>query len=133
VHARQSGVVDHFALDEWHALSIARQIVTALLAAASAQVAAIDAVYPSFRDSDGLAVECAEARRDGFAAKMAIHPDQVPVINSAFTPAKESIAWAHRVVAALAGSRAGVLVMDGEMIDQPHLKRARRILGVQRS
>jgi citrate lyase subunit beta / citryl-CoA lyase len=100
-----------------------------LLAAAAAHVPAIDAVYTSFRDSEGLALECAEARRDGFAAKMAIHPDQVAIINAAFTPSEQSIAWARRVMAAFAESNAGVVSIDGEMIDQPHVTRAQRILG----
>ena len=48
-----------------------------LFAAAAAEVDAIDSVYTNFRDLDGLGAECREARRDGFAAKMAIHPAQV--------------------------------------------------------
>jgi citrate lyase subunit beta / citryl-CoA lyase len=102
-----------------------------LLAAAAAQTLAIDAVFIAFRDTNGLARECEEARRDGFTAKMAIHPDQVPVINAAFTPSAERIAWAHRILAAFsADPAAGVVVVDGEMIDQPHVKRARRLLGM---
>jgi citrate lyase subunit beta / citryl-CoA lyase len=102
-----------------------------LLAAASAQTVAIDAVYTSFRDLAGLKQECEEARRDGFTAKMAIHPDQVAVINATFTPSAKSIAWADRVIKAFAAdTTVGVVVIDGEMIDQPHLKRARRILGL---
>jgi citrate lyase subunit beta / citryl-CoA lyase len=102
-----------------------------LLAAASAQTVAIDAVYTSFRDLAGLKQECEEARRDGFNAKMAIHPDQIAVINATFMPSAESIAWADRVIKAFAAdTTVGVVVIDGEMIDQPHLNRAKRILGL---
>jgi citrate lyase subunit beta / citryl-CoA lyase len=101
----------------------------ALLAAAAAEVDPIDSVYVSFRDLEGLAAECREARSDGFVAKMAIHPAQVPVINEAFTPTAETIARARRIVEAFeANPDAGVVGIDGEMVDMPHLKRAQRLL-----
>jgi citrate lyase subunit beta/citryl-CoA lyase len=101
----------------------------ALFAAAAAEVDAIDSVYTSFRDLDGLAAECRDARRDGFIAKMAIHPAQIPVINEAFTPTAETVARARRIVEAFeANPDAGVVGIDGEMVDMPHLKRAQRLL-----
>lgn len=100
-----------------------------LLGAASAGVAAIDAVYTNFRDMQGLDAECREARRDGFVGKMAIHPAQVPIINAAFAPTPEEIARAKAVVAAFADNPgAGVVGVDGEMLDRPHLLRAERLL-----
>jgi Citrate lyase beta subunit len=100
-----------------------------LLGAAAAGVDAIDAVYTNFRDMDGLAAECREARRDGFVAKMAIHPAQVPVINEAFTPSEEAVAKAEAVVAAFRENPgAGVVGIGGEMLDRPHLVRAERLL-----
>jgi citrate lyase subunit beta/citryl-CoA lyase len=101
----------------------------ALFAAAAAEVDAIDSVYTNFRDLDGLAAECREARRDGFVAKMAIHPAQVAVINEAFTPSPDAVARARRIVDAFeANPDAGVVGIDGEMVDMPHLKRAQRLL-----
>jgi len=100
-----------------------------LFGAAAAGVDAIDAVYVNFRNEAGLAAECAAARRDGFVAKMAIHPAQVPVINETFTPSADMIAHARAVVAAFAASPgAGVVGLGGEMLDRPHLVRAERIL-----
>ncbi len=100
-----------------------------LLSAAAAEVDAIDSVYTNFRDLDGLAAECREARRDGFVAKMAIHPAQVAVINEAFTPSPDAIAWARSVIDAFtANPDAGVVGINGEMIDRPHLKRAERLM-----
>ena len=90
---------------------------------------AIDAVYTNFRDMHGLDAECREARRDGFVGKMAIHPAQVPIINAAFAPTPEEIARARAVVAAFADNPgAGVVGVDGEMLDRPHLLRAERLL-----
>lgn len=98
-----------------------------LFAANAASVAPIDTVFVNFRDMDGLRAECLAARRDGYTAKMAIHPAQIPLINEVFTPSSEAIARAQAIVAALADGR-GVAGLDGEMIDRPHLIRAERLL-----
>jgi citrate lyase subunit beta/citryl-CoA lyase len=100
-----------------------------LFGAAAAGVAPIETVYPAFRDLDGLAEYAGRARRDGFTGMMAIHPDQVPVINAAFTPGEAEIAHARAVVAAFeANPGAGALSLDGRMIDRPHLVQAQRTL-----
>lgn len=100
-----------------------------LFGAAAAGVAPIETVYPDFRDLDGLAEYAARARRDGFTGMMAIHPDQVPVINRAFTPSEAEIDHARAVVAAFAANPgAGALSLDGRMIDRPHLVQAQRTL-----
>lgn len=100
-----------------------------ILAASAADVPAIDTVFIDFRDMDGLRADCLEAERDGFTAKMAIHPAQVPVINEVFTPSAEAVAHAQSVVAAFAAAgNPGVVGLDGRMYDIPHLKRARRLL-----
>src|SRR3984893_16253835 len=100
-----------------------------LFAAASAGAPAIDAVHRKFRDLAGLRLECEVAKRDGFAGKLAIHPAQVEIINESFTPSHESIAKARAIVAAFeAEPNAGVIGFEGEMLDQPNLTKARRLL-----
>jgi citrate lyase subunit beta/citryl-CoA lyase len=100
-----------------------------LLAAAASGVAAIDTVYTDFRDLDGLAQYATAARRDGFSGMLAIHPDQVAVINTAFLPTPTEILRARKIVKLFADNpEAGALGMDGEMIDRPHLVQAERIL-----
>ena len=100
-----------------------------LVGAVAAEARPIDAVYTNFRDLDGLRAEALAARRDGFVAKMAIHPAQVPIINEVFSVSPEAIARARAVVAAFeAAPGAGVVALDGEMLDLPHLKRAKRLL-----
>lgn len=102
-----------------------------LFAAGAAGVPAIDTVYADARDLDGLRAECEAGRRMGFAGRMAIHPAQVAVIEAAYAPTAEERAWAERVVAAFAAQPgAGVISLDGKMVDRPHLVQARRILGV---
>ena len=106
--------------------------VLCLAGAAAAQVPAIDTVYVDFRDRDGFRRECEEARRDGFAGKMAIHPAQVPIINEVFTPTPEALARAQAIVDAFAANPgAGVVGIGGVMVDRPHLARAKRLLRAQ--
>ncbi|HYB31974.1 MAG TPA: CoA ester lyase [Steroidobacteraceae bacterium] len=105
---------------------------TCLLASAALGVQAIDGVHTDFRDAPGLERELADARRDGFSGKLAIHPDQVAAINAAFAPTDAEREHARRVVAAFAASPgAGVASLDGQMIDRPHLLHAQRILAVK--
>lgn len=102
-----------------------------LLAASAAQIVAIDTIYTDFRDPAGLRAEALAARRSGFAAKMAIHPGQLAIINEAFSTSAAEREWAERVVAAFAAEpNAGTLALDGKMIDKPHLVLARRLLGI---
>lgn len=103
----------------------------ALFAAHAADAAAIETVYPNFRDEEGLTRYAARAARDGFVGMMAIHPVQVPIINRAFTPSTAELEQARRVVAAFdANPGLGAVQLDGKMIDAPHLRQARRLLGL---
>ena len=100
-----------------------------LAGAAAAGVQAIDTVYVDFRNDVGLRQEAEEARRDGFSAKLAVHPGQVPIINEVFTPTPAAIAQAEAVVAAFSAQPgSGVVAIGGVMYDRPHLARAERLL-----
>ena len=100
-----------------------------LFAASAAEAAPIDTLHADFRDLDGLERDCRRSRRDGFVGRLAIHPDQVAVINRAYAPSEAEIAHARKIVAAFeANPGAGALGVDGRMVDLPHLKAARKIL-----
>jgi citrate lyase subunit beta / citryl-CoA lyase len=100
-----------------------------LAGAVAAEVQPIDTVFVDFRNEAGLRRESEEASRDGFTGKMAIHPDQVPVINAAFTPSAGAVAQAEAIVAAFAAAPdVGVVGIGGIMYDKPHLLRARALL-----
>jgi citrate lyase subunit beta/citryl-CoA lyase len=99
-----------------------------LLAARAANVIPIDTIYADFRDESGLCQQSLEACRDGFLAKAAIHPAQLEVIKSAFTPTEEQASWARNVVQAFADADTGVASLDGKMLDMPHLRMAQNIL-----
>jgi citrate lyase subunit beta/citryl-CoA lyase len=105
-----------------------------LFGAAAAGVPPIETVFPDFRDLAALGRYLDRARRDGFTAMMAIHPSQVDAINAAFTPTEAEIAWAREVEALFAAQPgAGALQLHGRMVDAPHRRLARRILGLQGS
>lgn len=98
-----------------------------LLAAASHQVPAIDAVHLDIADVVGLAAEAGDAAASGFVATACIHPSQVPVVRDAYRPADSDIDWARRVLQA-AGSQRGVFTFEGQMVDAPVLRHAEHIL-----
>lgn len=100
-----------------------------LVTAVAAGVQAVDTVFVDFRDGAGLARECAAAARDGFTGKLAIHPGQVQIINAAFMPSAAEVARAQAIVDLFrADPEAGVVSLDGRMLDRPHLLRAERTL-----
>ena len=98
-----------------------------ILAAHALGLGAIDTVYVDFRDQPGLKTACAASHHDGFTGRFAIHPDQIDVINEAFTPSDAEITLAHRIVAAFVDG-AGAVSLDGKMYDIPHLKAARQLI-----
>ena len=104
-----------------------------LLASAHAQIQAIDTLSVDFKDMQALALDVQHARREGFSGKLAIHPDQVEVINQGFMPSAHDISHAQRIVDAFAQANgAGAVQLDGKMVDKPHLTQALRLLDLSR-
>lgn len=103
----------------------------ALAGAAAASVTPIETIHGDFRDLGGLEKVATKARRAGFRGMLAIHPDQVAVINRAFSPSPAEIERANRIVDLFkANPGAGTIGLDGEMLDMPHLKRAQAVLAM---
>ncbi len=102
-----------------------------LLAAKAAGVESVETLFTDFRDQEGLQASCLAAAQEGFTGRIAIHPDQVGVINAAFMPSEAAVAHAQRVVALFeANPDAGAVGLDGMMLDMPHLKQARHVLAL---
>ena len=100
-----------------------------LFAAAAAGTEPLETLYANYRDGEGLAADCRAARRDGFTGRIAIHPDQIAIINDCFSPSPDDVAHARRVVAAFAAQPdAGTIGIDGKMYDRPHLTQAQKTL-----
>ena len=107
----------------------ARQSV--ITACVANDLQAIDMVYIDFHDLEGLRLEAEQGAGWGFSGKQVIHPNQVPVVQEAFTPSAEEIAYARRVVETFENSQRegrGAYALDGKMIDMPLLKNARKVL-----
>jgi citrate lyase subunit beta/citryl-CoA lyase len=100
-----------------------------LISAAAAGVVAIDTIATDIDDLVALKQESIAARQDGFLAKVVIHPKHVDVVNAAFMPTDEEIAWSRKVVKAFDDNPdTGVVRLDGQMLDRPHLRAALKIL-----
>jgi citrate lyase subunit beta/citryl-CoA lyase len=105
-----------------------------LFTAAAADVQALDTVFVNFRDEEGLRLECQAAVRDGFTGKMAIHPNQVAVMNEAFTPSTTEVELSSEIIRFFADNpEAGVVAIRGHMVDKAHVARAERILARAKS
>jgi citrate lyase subunit beta/citryl-CoA lyase len=104
-----------------------------LISAAAAGVVAIDTIATDINDLDALREESIAARQDGFLAKAVIHPKHVDVVNAAFMPTEEEIAWSEKIVKAFNDNpTSGVVKIDGKMIDKPHLRAAEKILALRK-
>jgi citrate lyase beta subunit len=101
---------------------------TLVAAAARSARALFDVPFLDIADEAGLAEETRRVAALGFTGKLAIHPRQVGPIQAALTPAADQIAWARRIVAAMAQAAGGVCVVDGRMVDAPVARAARRML-----
>ena len=110
-------------------LLYARQTVVTACAAHGLQ--AIDIVFIDFKDPEGLRIEAEEGAGFGFSGKQIIHPNQVPVVQEAFTPSASAIEYAKRIVESFESSQKdgkGAYALDGKMIDMPLLKNAQKVL-----
>jgi len=102
-----------------------------LFGAKAACVLAIDGIFADFRNHAGLLSEVTQARRDGFDAKFAIHPDQVRLINEGFKPDETEIQRAEAIVQAFERQQGkGAVQLNGVMLDKPHLTQALRVLAI---
>ncbi len=107
-----------------------------LLAARAHGVVAVDGVYNAFKDTDGLAAECAQGREWGFDGKTLIHPAQLDTANQWFSPSKDELLLAQRQIDAHeAAERAGsgVAVLDGKIVENLHVETARRLIQQSKS
>ena len=105
--------------------------IMTLLAATAAGIQPLDTVFVDIRDSAGLRQECIEGAWMGFTGKITIHPNQVDIVNEVFTPSAEEVAESQELLAAFEeNQKAGKMAFSfkGQMVDVPHLTRARTIL-----
>ena len=112
----------------WDAVLYARSRV--VNAASMVGVSAIDSPFMNVEAAEMLADESRKTRALGFVGKAAIHPSQVPIIQSAFSPPASEISWAKRIVDAYERNDGGVLLVDGKLVERPVITAAKRILAI---
>jgi citrate lyase beta subunit len=112
----------------WEALLYARSRV--VHAAARAGLDLLDVPYLVLDDLEGLEREARSSQQLGFTGKAAIHPKQLPVLHKVFSPSPEQVARARRIVAEFSKNTTGLLVVDGELIEQPVLRELTRVLAI---
>ena len=110
----------------WPALAYAR--ARTVHAAAGAGLDVIDVPFLDLEDQEGLRREAEAAAEFGFVGKGAIHPKQIAVINSVYSPDPDEVAYARKVVDAFTAANTGVVVVDGKLIERPVLRTMHRIL-----
>jgi len=89
---------------------------------------AIDSPCLEWKNLETLRVATRAAHNMGFSGKQAIHPAQVPVLNEIFSPSAVDVERARRILAAFSAGSSGVLTVDGSMVDEAVVRRARQIL-----
>ncbi len=104
------------------------RLAVVLAARRAGLAASIDGVTAAIQDMERLQEDVARSRRFGFGAKMCIHPAQIALVNSAFSPSTVELEWAHRVLAAVEAAGGGVVSLDGRMVDGPVVRLAQRTL-----
>ena len=112
----------------WETMLYARSRV--VHAAASFSLDLIDVPYLNLKDTEGHAAEARASRDLGFTGKAAIHPNQIPILNEIFTPTPELVARARRIIAEFATNTTGLLMVDGELIEQPVLRSMQRVVAI---
>lgn len=103
----------------------------ALASRAAGKEGPVDAVFPDFRDDEGLRRDALLARALGFQGKLVIHPRQIPIANEAFSPSAEEICLAEEIVSqfrAAAAAGKGAIQVRGKMVDQPVYRKNQQLL-----
>ncbi len=100
-------------------------------AARRAGINLLDVPCLSFRDEAIVSDEAAYALSLGFNGKACLHPTNVNIVNSTFSPTVDQIAHAEHVIALYDQSPNGLAVLDGKLIDKPVIRSMQRILAMR--
>jgi citrate lyase beta subunit len=112
----------------WEPMSYARCRI--VVAASRAGIPAMDSPFFDIEDEEGLRAEIQRTRELGFQGKVAVHPRQIGAINEGYTPRREAVERARRVVSSIDQNNGQISVLDGSMIGPPMLLAARRLLAL---
>lgn len=110
----------------WESLLFAR--CTIINSAAMFNIPAYDTAYFILEDEEGLLNETIKIKELGFSGKTAIHPKQIGIINSIFTPTSDEISEAKKIIELYEEGLTGIARMDKQMVGPPFYKLAQKIL-----
>ena len=113
-------------LGDWTSLLYARSRV--VHAAAGAGIDSIDVPFLDLDNMEGLREEALLSKNLGFSGKGSIHPKQIEVLNSIFTPSDAEVSYAKKIIKAFEEASDGLVVVDGKLIEKPVLRTALKIL-----
>lgn len=90
--------------------------------------APIDGVTVDFKNEQLVEFETRQAKNLGFAGKLCIHPNQVEIVNTTFSPTSDEIDWAKQVITVVEQAQGQAVSLHGKMIDLPVILKAKKIL-----
>ena len=120
------GLSESYPFDQWH---YAQSRLT--VAARAVGIRAVDGPYGDFNDFEGYNLACDRAAALGMEGKWAIHPSQIPLAITKFSPTEEEITQAHRIIEAMDKAIAngkGSASLDGKLVDIASIKLAENVL-----
>jgi malyl-CoA/(S)-citramalyl-CoA lyase len=108
--------------DMWH-YAVARMVI----AARANGLRPIDGPFGDFGDADGYIAQANRSATLGCEGKWAIHPSQIGLANTVFSPTEEEVTKAQRIIDAMAEATKagkGAVTLDGRLIDIASIKQA---------
>ena len=106
---------------------------TCVMSARANDIVALDSVFIDSQDKEGFRAECVQGRDLGFDGKTVIHPNMIDTANEIFSPSEKEIEKAMKIIKAHEDAQAsgsGVATVDGKLVEELHVRGARRILNL---
>ena len=119
-----------------HVLSLPKQLIHLAAKAAGVRSFGLLRTVADYSDLEGMRGAATEARQFGFDGASCIHPSVVSVLNAAFSPSEQELAWAQKIIDAdvvAAGEGRGAHTVNGQFVDAPIVARARAMLALAKT
>ena len=115
-------------LNSWNNLLYARSRV--VHAAASKQLDVIDVPFLDLDNMKKMKEEATKSKNLGFTGKGAIHPKQIKILNTVFTPTVQEVRKAKKIINLFEESTSGLVLYEGKLIEKPVLREMHRIVNI---
>ncbi|MTH97158.1 CoA ester lyase [Roseibium sp. RKSG952] len=108
-------------------------LMTCVAAARSGGIDILDGVYNAFNDLEGFEAECRQGAQMGMDGKTLVHPKQIELCHTAFSPGEEEVAWARKINEVFdlpENGDKGALQIDGKMVERLHAEMGKRVIAI---